>query len=618
MTIPVAEKYEFNGLPSLARPDLHPPDGWSLSLIASIQRIYNHRLSPDGQRVAFFWHRDDLADLYIQPVAGGWPQRFTTDRPSQPFWLDETPQWSVDGAWLAFSSEDHVAILDSKGGMARKLTIPLEDSASPVWLADGRQLVVAVTVDDTPRLFLTDRLGSFARALTLSCGAGSDFDARPSPDGRFVAFVHWPDGDLSRRDIRLVDLEGGEVRIISGLAGIKEWFPRWSPDGQWIAFLSQRTEFSQVWLARPDGQDLHQLSDLGMDVNELAWSPDGTHLACTINHGGRRELALVDTRTGGRAGLCGGDGVFSHPNWSPGGDFITVEYENPTEPPDIYTVQVAGGKMKPLTFSNHPALARLPKVMPEDVTFESSDGLKIRALLFQPGKPNGAALVNPHGGPAEQYEFYWDAFPQYLVAKGYTLLMPNYRGSTGLGRTFEHKNYTDWGGGDVRDCLAAADFLRGRPGIDPERIGIFGESYGGYLTNCCLTVDPQYRFACGISISGDADLISSWGQCNGFIRRYTEVQIGHPAANRNVYEAGTLIHQVGNIRKPLLLLHGLEDDIVPPQASEELAQALRRAGKDYEYKTYTGEPHGFQKRANLLDALARIERFFDWHLMVAS
>jgi len=616
MTIPIPEKYEFNGPPSIARPDLPPPEGWSLSLITSVQRIYNHRLSPDGQRIAFFWHREDLADLYILPITGGWPQRFSTNRPSQPYWLDETPQWSKDGRWLAFSSGNRVHILDSQGGLPRKLNIPLEDSTSPVWLADSNRLVITVTVNDNPRLYLTDRTGSFARLLTRE--PGSDFDARPSPDGRYVAYVHWPDSDLNRRDIRLIDLESGEVRIMAGLPKEKEWGPRWTLDGQWIAFLSQRTEFNQVWLVRPNGQDLHQLTDYGRDVGDLAWSPDGTRLACTVNRGGRRELAMVDAQTGQRSELCSGNGVFSHPNWSPEGQYITIEYESPIQPPDIYRVDIADGKLTPLTFSNHPALARNPQIMPEEVAYTSYDGLKIPALLFTPHKPNGAALVLPHGGPAEQYEFYWEIFPQYLAAKGYTLLMPNYRGSTGYGRTFEHKNYNDWGRGDVQDCLYAASFLRDQQGIDPARIGIFGESYGGYLTNCCLITDPQVRFTCGVSIYGDADLFTSWAQCNGFIRRYTEMQIGHPAANRKVYEAGTVIGQVEKIRKPLLLLHGLADDIVPPQASEELAQALRRAGKVFEYKTYAGEPHGFQKRVNLLDAFERMERFFDWYLMVPS
>lgn len=612
----IPEKFEYFGSPSLKRPDLIPPEGWSLSLITSIQRIYNHRLSPDGQRIAFFWHREDLADLYILPISGGWPQRFTTDRPSQPYWLDEIPQWSPDGRWLAFSSGDHVHIQDSHGGLPCKLKIPLIDSISPIWLPDSNRLIISATEDDTPRLYLTDRTGSFARALTSN--PGHDLDARPSPDGQYIAFVHWPDSDLNRRDIRLIDLKSGEVRILSGSPKTKEWNPRWSKDNQWIAFLSQRTEFNQVWLVRPNGEDLHQLTGIDKDICELEWSPDDLDLACTVKQHGRRKLILVDVKTGQVSELCSADGIYSHPNWSPGGDFISIEYESPTQPPDIYRVDRADGKTTPLSYSSPPTLARNHLVIPEQIIYKSFDGLDIHALIIKPRLSNGAGLVLAHGGPTEEYEFYWDIFVQYLIAKGYTLLMPNYRGSTGYGRTFQQKNYNDWGGGDVQDCFHAANFLCSMQGIDPMRIGIFGESYGGYLTNCCLSTDPQARFACGVSIYGDADLFTSWAQCNGFIRRYTEEQIGHPAANRKAYEAGTIIGQVEKIRKPLLLLHGLADDIVPPQASEELAQVLRQAGKVFEYKTYTNEPHGFQKRASLLDAFERMERFFDWYLLIPS
>jgi dipeptidyl aminopeptidase/acylaminoacyl peptidase len=614
MSIPIAEKYEFNGQPSRRRSDLVPPEGWNLSLITSIQRIYNHQLSPDGKRLAFFWHKEDLADLYVMPAKGGWPQRFTTKRPSQPYWLDEIPQWSLDGHWLAISVGDQVHIVNSFGGLPRELTLPLKESSLPIWLPDSDHLVITITVDDAPRLFLTDRCGSFARALT--CDKGSDFDPHPSPDGRSIVFVHWPDNDLNRRDIRLIDLERGITQIISGTPKVKEWAPRWSHDGKRIAFLSQRTEFNQIWLMDPDGQDRHQLTDYETDIFEIAWSPDDTHLVCTINRQGRRDLVMIDVQTGMKNELKKGEGLFSHPQWSPDGRSISVEYESSIQPPDINIIDTTDGKQTQVTFSNPPALARNQQVIPEVTTYQSFDGLEINALILKPRQSNGAAVLLAHGGPAEQYEFHWEIFPQYLVAKGYTLLMPNYRGSTGFGLRFEHKNYNDWGGGDVKDCLYGADYLVNQYGIDPTRVGMFGESYGGYLTNCCLITDQQNRFACGISVYGDADLFLSWSKCNGFIRRYTEMQIGNPSINRKVYQTGSVIDRVGNIRKPLLLLHGLEDDIVPPEASEVLAQALQHNDKVFEYKTYAGEPHGFQKRSNLQDAYERMERFFDWYLMV--
>ncbi len=158
--------------------------------------------------------------------------------------------------------------------------------------------------------------------------------------------------------------------------------------------------------------------------------------------------------------------------------------------------------------------------------------------------------------------------------------------------------------------------LRALPGLDPDRLAIMGGSYGGYLTICSLTRDPDYLFACGISKYGDSNLISSWAQCKRELRLYTEIFLGHPARNRQDYLAGSPIQDIANVKNPMLILHGLLDDIVPPEASEEWVEALRLHGKIFEYKTYSNEPHGFLHRVNQLDAYSRIERFLDWYLLV--
>jgi dipeptidyl aminopeptidase/acylaminoacyl peptidase len=271
--------------------------------------------------------------------------------------------------------------------------------------------------------------------------------------------------------------------------------------------------------------------------------------------------------------------------------------------------------MTQLTFSNPPALASKQLIVPEVVSYHSFDGLEIPAFLYRPAKPNGAAILYPHGGPTSQYIYEYDILAQYYLAKGYTYLAPNYRGGTGYGKAFEYLNHDQWGVGDTQDCLYGAKFLRGLAGVDPERMAIYGGSYGGYMGACCLSRDPEYLFACGVSNYGDANVANSWALCNRALRLYTEMQLGHPARNRQVYLDASPIHQVENVRKPVLIMHGLEDDIVPPESSEEWVEALRRAGKVFEYKTYTGEPHGYLKRENLLDVYTRMERFLDWYLL---
>jgi dipeptidyl aminopeptidase/acylaminoacyl peptidase len=273
------------------------------------------------------------------------------------------------------------------------------------------------------------------------------------------------------------------------------------------------------------------------------------------------------------------------------------------------------GDRKQLTFSMPAAMPAGSLRMPELVSYASSDGMDIPAFLHRPEKANGAGIVHPHGGPNLQKKLEWDPMLQYFLAKGYTWLQPNYRGSTGYGVAFEQANFDAWGKGDMQDCLAGGRYLAAMPDIDRERIAIYGASYGGYLVACTLSRDPDYLFACGVDKFGDTNVITSWALCSKDLRLYTEIFLGHPARNRQVHLDASPIYQVEAIRKPVLICHGLEDDVVPPEASEEWVYALRKAGKTFEYKTYSGEGHGFLKRATQLDFYERMERFLDWYLL---
>jgi dipeptidyl aminopeptidase/acylaminoacyl peptidase len=544
---------------------------------------------------------------------GGWPRRVSTERMRVAYWSDEAPEWSPDGEWLAFTMNDHVYAAPAAGGLPRKVSGFAEGAFSPVWMPDGRGLLVSVERDGSVHLLLTDREGSWPRPIVVNPD-GDVWDAQPSPDGRLVAFTFRPFDDLNRLDVRIVELDSGQVREMAGAAKVRQHFGRWSPRGEWLAYLSQQSGWYEVWLVRADGMDRRQLTRFGQDVNHISWSPDGAQLACTVIRGGAFDLALVDVANGTTRFVREGQGVFDRPQWSPDGAWMTVEYESPLQPPDLYLLDLHG-RQQQLTHSMLPGLAALTLVEPERVSYRSYDGLEIPAFLMRPAKSNGAAILYPHGGPSSLYGFEWDVLAQYFVAKGYTWICPNYRGSTGYGVEFEHANYFDWGVGDTQDCLFGARYLRELPGIDAERIGIYGGSYGGYMVACCLSRDPDYLFACGVDKYGDSNLVSSWAQCNRDLRLYTEIFLGHPTKNWGIYRAGSPLYEVENVRKPVLILHGLLDTVVPPEASEEWVAALRRAGKDFEYKTYADEPHGFLKRKTQMDAYPRIERFFDWWLL---
>jgi dipeptidyl aminopeptidase/acylaminoacyl peptidase len=607
-----AEKYERNGWPSLKRPDLKPPQGLNLSLLTSLERIRSHSLSSQGE-IAYIKDGESYSDVFTMSTKGGWPARITTDRPLVPFWDDEIPVWSPDGMWLAFSMKGHVHIIPQSGGLPKKITDFTTSASGPRWMPDSIGLIVTVERNESDQLLLTDRDGSWPAALTTD-SAGDHWDARPSPDGKYVIFNLRRFDDLNRLDIVLLDIASGKQATLYGKSSTRALLPKWSPDGNWISFISQESTREELYLIKPDGSGFRQITKSGQDIFQYEWSPDGKRIALVVNRDGALELASLDLDSGSITELRGGKGIHSNPSWSGDGMFLTYEYESPLLPPDLYKIEFSTGRINQLTFSNPPALQNNRFILPEIVSYKSYDGLEIPAFLYRPARSNGSAILYPHGGPKDQYVFAWDEIAQYFAAKGYTYLAPNYRGSTGYGREFERANYDNWGAGDMQDCLYGAKYLKTFKEVKPDRVGIGGGSYGGYLTIASLSNDPEYQFACGITKYGDSNLISSWALCEKRLRLYTEMFLGHPSNKIEIYKKGSPISAVKNIKKPVLILHGLLDTIVPPEASEEWVEELRREDKSFEYKTYGNEPHGFLRRENLLDVYGRMERFFDWYL----
>jgi dipeptidyl aminopeptidase/acylaminoacyl peptidase len=610
----LAAKYERNHWPATPRPDLEPPDGWTLPMMAAatLGRVRDHTPSPDGRRIAFIWDRDDRSDVYVMDAGGGWPRPVTFDREVMPYWSDDPPQWSPDGAWLAYASAGHAWVVSASGGAPRKVTDFTTNGASPRWLPDGDSLLVTVLHRERGCILLTDREGSWPRPVSV--GPGHDLSPTSSPAGRYVAYVHQPLDDLTQTDIMLADLDSGDARPVTDTPARNNRQPCWSPDGSRLAYISDRSGYYELYVFDVATGAERRITRVEHDLSHPAWSPDGRQVLCIINRNGAFDIVMVDAESGAMSDVRAAYGVHTRPQWLDA-DTITFEYEDPSHPPELFRLDPASGQAEQLTFAGPPALDRLNLVAPERVSYTSFDGLAIPAFLYRPAQPNGAAILYPHGGPTSQYVLEFDLVAQYYVAKGYTWLAPNFRGSTGYGIEFTRANFDVWGVDDLKDCLHGANYLAGLEGIDPARIAIFGASYGSYMAVAALACDPEYRFACGVAKYGDCNILTSWAEGDQGGREDLERMMKHPSLNREAYRAGSPVWQVANIEKPLLIVHGLKDEIVHPLQSEELVEALKRHDKPFEYKTYAEDAHGILHRANWLDFQARMERFLDWHLM---
>jgi len=609
------------GWPAQALPEARPPEGWSLALAATIDRLYGHRLSPDGQQIAFFWQREGGCNLWLLPTEGGWPWRLTLDRPPVNWWEDDRVAWTPDGQHLVFGAPEkgtsQLWIVAAKGGIPRRLTSLPGGAWSPHVSPDGTQVAFVTERDGHHHLAVVPFSGGWPRGLTS--GDHDVSDPQWSPDGHYLAIIRMPPDDLHAFDLWLVPTEGGKATRLTPGDGAAYRSPRWSPDGRRIALLSNRSGFQELWMWDMAGNNLHQVTRLHRDVHDITWSPNGQIIAGVVNREGAFDLALVYTSSGQVQVVCEQEGIHARPQWTPEGNLV-IQLASPQHAPELFWLNPETGERRQLTATTPLPFAALDLVTPQRVCYPSLDGLEVPAMLYRPtwlprdqrGYP---AIVHPHGGPTDQYGMEWDPFVQYLVAKGYVVLCPNFRGSTGYGKAFEDGNHFNWGVGDLQDCLAGADFLRQQPDVDGNRLAIWGQSYGGYLTTLTLTKDPEHRFHCGVALYSDSNIMTSWAVGDRPGRLDLERNMGRPGMHRAEWEAGSPIHFVENLQVPILILHGERDKRVHINESEQLVEELQRLGKHFEYVTYPEEAHGFLHRAAREDAFGRIERFLDWYLL---
>ena len=611
-------KDEHHGVRAQPRKDVDPPPHWRLEAVARTPRPRSLTIGPD-RRTAVFIEDRQTSDVWLLDLeSGAVPERLTTGRDPAPYWEDVSPQLSPDGATVAYGDDGHVWLVPAAGGAPRKLV----EGGSPRWI-DDKRLVIDVERDEgrTTRLAVVHVDDPWPRRLAVDHGEldahGDEGEPEPSPDGTEVAYTFTPRADLSRSSqIRVASVEDGGVRALTGVPDMHDGGPRWSPDGQTIAYASERSGFYELHLVGRDGENDRQLTSAGADHPEHEWHPDGTRLVAVRNERNRIHLVVVDAADGSAEELARG-GTWLSPHWTAAGDILAA-YEDHATPAEFR--RLTPGQQHATIHAPAPrAIRAAPHAELEEVVFESFDGLEIPGFLI---RPRGAsaddpvpAVVYPHGGPTDAYGDTWDGHAQYFVDKGYAWLAVNFRGSTGYGRDFERKNHGDWGVGDTKDCLAAADYLRSLDWVDGERLGIFGASYGSYMALLAVTDDPEHRFRCAVPKYGDCDITTSWAQGDRHGVQDLERMMGPPSAARDAYIAGSAYHRLENVDAPLLIAHGERDERVSPKQSEQLVERLRELGKTFEYVTYPTEGHGFLRAGPQLDYYRRLDRFLDWHLM---
>jgi dipeptidyl aminopeptidase/acylaminoacyl peptidase len=223
------------------------------------------------------------------------------------------------------------------------------------------------------------------------------------------------------------------------------------------------------------------------------------------------------------------------------------------------------------------------------------------------------AVVRVHGGPSAQTRPYFSPEAQLLAGRGFLVVAPNYRGSTGYGRAFEDLNNKDWGGGDLRDLIAVVDALAARGDLDRTRVGITGGSYGGFMTLRAITATPT-AWAAAVESYGMPDLIADYRINSDRFGSWYETEMGTPKTHEVLFKDRSPIFNLEKVVAPLLVFQGANDSNVPKWESDLVVDALQKHGRVVDYVVYPNEGHGFTHRENRLDAVQRTAEFFGQHL----
>jgi dipeptidyl aminopeptidase/acylaminoacyl peptidase len=640
------------------------PASLTPEIVESLVTISNVSVHPSGleilyRRVAPRGPDEDpgapRGELWAIPFEGGEPKLLVAGG-SNP----SSPAWSPDGRSVAFLStretgegEDdersrRLFVLPRDGGEAQPVSPAGFRVESFVWSSDSASLAFVATdpepderrqarkrgedwtvveTDTRPRRLHRVQVAT-GKAEALTGPELAVWDIGWSPDGKWLvaAVTDSPartDDEYMLKRLVVVPAAGGEPRPLAPTIG-KMGPPRWSPDGRWIAWLggTDRHDPSEgtIYLIPAAGGERRALhGDLELNFRQLAWlGPD--RLVASGEQSVRTRLVTVTVPGGEIRDLPVGAVISGAVSFSRDGSRHAFAGHTRSHPTELFAAE-AGEPPRRLTISN-PVLERIPLGEQGPFAWAARDGTRIEGVLIKPPEfregTHYPLLITPHGGPEFASLDGWNAAYVYpgrmAAARGYLVLLPNYRGSTGRGEAFARANHRDLGGTEFEDVLDAIQALVDRGWADPARVGIGGGSYGGYFSALGATHHTE-RFAAAVVFAGISNWVSFTGtsdipQENTWVHWGVEAWWDHA----ELLWGRSPLAAISRAGTPTLILHGEKDLRVPLSQGTELFTALRLRGVPVEMVTYPRAEHSLRERAHRLDAARRMLDWFDRYL----
>ncbi|HEV2067542.1 MAG TPA: prolyl oligopeptidase family serine peptidase, partial [Thermomicrobiales bacterium] len=387
-------------------------------------------------------------------------------------------------------------------------------------------------------------------------------------------------------------------------------------DGEHVFVLTNAgSEF--VRLVRIDRQSgkLDVLVDTGWDIETMALSPDSSRLAWSVNREGYSDIfvAPLDAHESAtRPGLP--EGVADRLSWSPDNDSIVVGWTPVDAPARLWTVESGGEAAQ--TFADDPIDEKFTGKPPELIRFDTFDGRQIPAFWFESDRADAPVVIDVHGGPESQRRAAFHPVLQYLVAAGFHVLTTNVRGSTGYGKAYQHLDDVELRMNSVRDLEYACEWAADRLRSAEPKIGIMGQSYGGFMTLAAITEFPDRWFAAA-DVVGIANFVTFLERTGPWRRRHRSAEYGSLERDRELLERISPIRKVEAIEAPMLVIHGRNDPRVPLYEAEQLVESLEERNHPVELLVFDNEGHGLSKRPNRIEGYAKVAEFY-WRIAGGS
>ena len=547
------------------------------------------RWSPDGQKIAYLSNRDDKTQIYLIPLQGGESVPLTNSKSGI-----RSFEWSGDGSQIAYLS-----------------TLPKsEDEEKKEEEKDDARVV---DKDDRhAQLWIIDILTKEVLQLTQEPWRISDYVWMPKGDKLILSATDHPQPELETNRIYEMNVSSKEMTEIANPSKPYRQL-KLSPDGTSLAYSGTHIDgptahdLCMMSLADKQTKNLTHAS-LDRPVGRFFWKNE-RELFAQVSSGFSNTFYEVST-----------DGSVKkqkdlpvHPmgSFSIHSNSVAFVGQTTGSAQELWILNKSGKAEKMSHFNS--AWDTLTVVLPKIFTYFSSDGVEIEASLFKPpDSVQGVPLplvVLVHGGPTGRWSDSFHSWAQLLVQRGFAVLCPNIRGSTGYGYEFMAMNRYDWGGGDFQDVMAGVDHLIEKRIADPNRLGIGGWSYGGYMAAWAVTQTD--RFNASVSGAPMTDLAFEYGSETSSINAYDTWFLGTPYENLDLFINRSPTRYIKNVKTPTLILCGENDVIDPVEQCQMFYRGLKKVGVETEFVIYPREGHGIREEKHQIDLLNRMIGWFD-------